>query len=239
MQIDRISAIAAKYVGKPLSSFPQLSSHLPSRSLDLGFNNLGTQSGFVGEMFGGGDLIRSISGPSEADKPMIVELAVAAMEELMRMAQTGEPLWIPGENSTEMLNEDEYLRTFPRGIGPKPLGLRSEASRESSVVIMNHINLVEILMDVASLFSHLSLVFLFNFFRSNNCISDIINLNRFQNQWSSVFCGIVSRAMTLEVLSTGVAGNYNGALQVVLKNVNFVPGLFQYGFLTKVITLNG
>lgn len=38
----------------------------------------------------------------------------------------------------------------------------------------------------------------------------------FQNQWSSVFCGIVSRAMTLEVLSTGVAGNYNGALQVVL-----------------------
>ena len=37
----------------------------------------------------------------------------------------------------------------------------------------------------------------------------------FQNQWSSVFCGIVSRAMTTEVLSTGVAGNYNGALQLV------------------------
>lgn len=30
-----------------------------------------------------------------------------------------------------------------------------------------------------------------------------------------MFSGIVSRAMTLEVLSTGVAGNYNGALQVV------------------------
>lgn len=40
----------------------------------------------------------------------------------------------------------------------------------------------------------------------------------FQNQWSSVFCGIVSRAMTIEVLSTGVAGNYNGALQVVTNN---------------------
>lgn len=36
-----------------------------------------------------------------------------------------------------------------------------------------------------------------------------------QKRWSTVFCGIVSRAMTLEVLSTGVAGNYNGALQVV------------------------
>lgn len=36
-----------------------------------------------------------------------------------------------------------------------------------------------------------------------------------QSQWSTVFSGIVSRAVTLEVLSTGVAGNYNGALQVV------------------------
>ncbi|KAL5773389.1 hypothetical protein ACOSQ2_013313 [Xanthoceras sorbifolium] len=183
-EIDRISGIAAKYVGKPLSSLSHLSPHLPSRSLDFRFGNLGTQSGYVGEMYGSGDLLRSVAGPAEADKPMIVELAVAAMEELMRMAQAGEPLWTsPSENSTETLNEDEYLKTFPRGIGPKPLGLKSEASRESAVVIMNHINLVEILMDV--------------------------------DQWSSVFCGIVSRGMTLEVLSTGVAGNYNGALQVM------------------------
>ncbi|KAL6549955.1 Homeobox-leucine zipper protein MERISTEM L1 [Orobanche minor] len=35
------------------------------------------------------------------------------------------------------------------------------------------------------------------------------------NQWTSVFSSIVSRAIALEVLSTGVAGNYNGALQVM------------------------
>lgn len=152
MQIDRISGIATNYVGKPLTSFSHVSPHLPSRSLDPGFSNLGSQSGFVGEMYGSGDhLLRSISGPAEADKPMIVELAVAAMEELMRMAQAGEPLWVPGEHSAEILNEDEYLRTFPRGIGPKPLGFKSEASRDFAVVIMNHINLVEILMDVVSL----------------------------------------------------------------------------------------
>lgn len=152
LQIDRISGIAAKYVGKPLSSLPHLSSHLHSRSADLGASNFGNQSGFVGEMDRSGDLLRSVSGPTEADKPMIVELAVAAMEELIRMAQSGEPLWVPGDNSTDVLNEDEYLRTFPRGIGPKPLGLRSEASRESAVVIMNHVNLVEILMDVVGFF---------------------------------------------------------------------------------------
>ena len=109
----------------------------------------------IGEIYGAGDLLRSVSGPTEADKPMVIELAVAAMEELVRMAQAGEPLWVPsGDNSTETLSEDEYVRTFPRGIGPKPLGLKSEASRESAVVIMNHINLVEILMDVVGFSSN-------------------------------------------------------------------------------------
>ena len=124
----------------------------PTRSIDLGVGNFGLQSGLVGDLYGPGDLLRTVSGPTEADKPMIIELAVAAMEEVIRMAQSGEPLWVcsPG-NSTEALSEEEYFRTFPRGIGPKPLGLKSEASRESAVVIMNHMNLVEILMDVVSL----------------------------------------------------------------------------------------
>ncbi|KAK7366515.1 hypothetical protein VNO80_08507 [Phaseolus coccineus] len=181
-EIDRISGIAAKYVGKPVtSSYSNLSS-LNNNRMPVG--NYGAQSGTVGEMYGGSDLFRSLPAPADADKPMIVELAVAAMEELTRLAQAGDSLWVPGNHHSEILNEEDYLRTFPsRGLGPKPLGLRSEASRESVVVIMNHINLIDILMDV--------------------------------NQWSTMFCGIVSRALTLEVLSTGVAGNYNGALQVM------------------------
>nr|APR73318.1 homeobox protein 3 [Artemisia annua] len=183
-EIDRISGIAAKYVGKPLLTYPNLSQNGPPRSLDLPIASFNSQPSMVDDMFGTSNLLRSVSGPSEADKPVIIELAVAAMEELVRMAQSGEPLWVPSsDNSSETLNEDEYSQTFPRGIGPKQMGLQSEASRESQVVIMNHISLVEILMDV--------------------------------NQWSNVFAGIVSRAMTLEVLSIGVAGNYNGALQVM------------------------
>ncbi|KAI4322545.1 hypothetical protein L6164_022227 [Bauhinia variegata] len=183
-EIDRISAIAAKYVGKPVMNYPLPS--VPPRPLELGVGGFGGQHAGMGggDMYGAGDLLRSISAPSEADKPMIIELAVAAMEELVRMAQMGEPLWMTSlDGSTAVLNEEEYIRSFPRGIGPKPTGFKCEASRETALVIMNHINLVEILMDV--------------------------------NQWSTVFSGLVSRAMTLEVLSTGVAGNYNGALQVM------------------------
>ncbi|XP_021887377.1 homeobox-leucine zipper protein PROTODERMAL FACTOR 2-like [Carica papaya] len=49
-EIDRISGIAAKYVGKPMDSFSQFSSH--TRSLDLGVSSFGAQSGggFVGEI---------------------------------------------------------------------------------------------------------------------------------------------------------------------------------------------
>ncbi|XP_074307544.1 homeobox-leucine zipper protein MERISTEM L1-like [Silene latifolia] len=183
-EIDRISGIAAKYVGKPIGTYSHLSPTLTTRSsLDHGV--FGSQSSMVDPMYAsGGDLLRTIAPPTEADKPLIIELAVAAMEELIRMAQSGDPLWVPSpDNSIEVLNEEEYFRSFPRGIGPTPLGLKSEASRDSCVVIMNHMNLVDIFMDV--------------------------------NQWSSVFSGIVSRAMTVEVLSTGVAGNYNGALQLM------------------------
>ncbi|CAL0303950.1 unnamed protein product [Lupinus luteus] len=189
-EIDRISAIAAKYVGKSVVNFSNLSPSLPPRPLELaGSGGFGGQPAGIGggDLYGGdGDFLRSISGPTESDKPIIIELAVAAMEELIGMAQMGEPLWLTNhthDGTSVVLNEDEYIRSFPRGIGPKPTGFKSEASRETTVVIMNHVNLVEILMDV--------------------------------NQWSTVFSGIVSRAMTLEVLSTGVAGNYNGALQVM------------------------
>lgn len=148
-QIDRISGIAAKYVGKPLLTYPNLSHNGPQRSLDLPIASFSSQPAMVDDMFGTSNLMRSVSGPSEADKPVIIELAVAAMEELVRMAQSGEPLWVQNpDSSSEILNEEDYSQTFPRGIGPKQLGLRSEASRESAVVIMNHINLVEILMDV-------------------------------------------------------------------------------------------
>lgn len=128
-------------------NYSLLSSPVPPRP-ELGIGGLCFQPG--GDMFvGSGDLLKSISGPTEADKPMIIELAVAAMEELVRIAHICEPLWTVGLDGTStVLDEEEYVRTFPRGIGPKPAGFKCEASRENAVVIMNHVNLVEILMDV-------------------------------------------------------------------------------------------
>ena len=129
-----------------------MSPPVPSRPLELGVVNSGGQPGMGSEMYGAADPLRFISSaPTEADKSIIIELAVAAMEELIRMAQMGEPLWMTSLDGTCVLNEDEYIRTFPQGIGPIPAGFKCEASRETAVVIRNHISLVEILMDVVGL----------------------------------------------------------------------------------------
>ncbi|EES13460.1 hypothetical protein BDA96_07G067700 [Sorghum bicolor] len=191
-EIDRISGIAAKHVGKPMVSFPVLSSPLAAAAarspLDLA-GAYGVQPGGLGadHLFGvgagAGDLLRSVStGQLDADKPMIVELAVAAMDELLRMARLDAPLWGGGVAGVQ-LDEEEYGRMFPGGLGPRQYGLRPEASRDNAVVIMTRDSLVEILMDA--------------------------------NRFAAVFSSIVSRASTHEVLSTGVAGSYNGALQVM------------------------
>ncbi|WVZ94669.1 hypothetical protein U9M48_040534 [Paspalum notatum var. saurae] len=193
-EIDRISGIAAKHVGKPMVSFPVLSSPLAAAAarspLDLaGAYGVQTAAGGLGadHLFGvgagAGDLLRSMStGQLDADKPMIVELAVAAMDELLRMARLDAPLWGVGAAGAQ-LDEEEYGRVFPGGLGPRQYGLRPEASRDGAVVIMTRDSLIEILMDA--------------------------------NRFAAVFSSIVSRASTHEVLSTGVAGSYNGALQVM------------------------
>ncbi|KAK6142546.1 hypothetical protein DH2020_022894 [Rehmannia glutinosa] len=142
MKIDLISAMTSKK-GKPLTS----STNIPSSStayLPGNFN--GT--------YQAGDLGSSVKFAQQNElgsKPMVIELATAAMEELMRIAQLGEPLWVPSmDRNTASLNEDEYLRSFSRVFGPKPCGFKSEASRETVVVAMSAANVIEILMDVVN-----------------------------------------------------------------------------------------
>ena len=55
-----------------------------------------------------------------------------------------------------------------------------------------------------------------------------------QNRFAAVFSSIVSRASTHEVLSTGVAGSYNGALQVVCIYLSFLSTIH---YLIKVCSL--
>jgi homeobox-leucine zipper protein len=135
-------------------------------------------------------------GLTEAEKPLVVDLAVTAMEELLRMAQADQHLWMPVDSDNkELLNYDEHALQFPRGIGfARPhTGLKTEATRETGPVMSDAVSLVETLMD--------------------SC------------QWMEMFTCMVSRALTVDVLSTDVNGNRHGALQVMYAELQILSPL--------------
>ncbi|KAF0893374.1 hypothetical protein E2562_024197 [Oryza meyeriana var. granulata] len=208
-ELSRVCALAAKFIGKPISLMAPPQMHqthpMPGSSLELAVGGIGpvpsatmplsTITDFAGAMSGSmGTVITPMKSAEAApsamagiDKSLFLELAMSAMDELVKMAQMGEPLWIPGASgpastAKESLNFEEYLNTFPPCIGVKPEGHVSEASRESGIVIIdNSAALVETLMDEV-------------------------------RRWSDMFSCMIAKASTIEEISTGVVGTRNGAL---------------------------
>ncbi|XP_047962940.1 homeobox-leucine zipper protein ANTHOCYANINLESS 2-like isoform X2 [Salvia hispanica] len=156
-ELDRVCALAGKFLGRPM----------PNSTLDLGV------------------IPSPLPKPvNPVEKSMYLELALAAMDELVKMAQSEEPLWIRGlDGGREMLNQEEYLRASSPCIGMKPSGFVTEASREIGMVIINSLALVETLMD--------------------------------SNKWAEMFPCLIARTSTTQVISSGVGGTRNGALQLM------------------------
>ncbi|KAH7653176.1 Bet v1-like protein [Dioscorea alata] len=134
-EIERISAIVAKYVGKqPMNSHQHSPPVIPSLTMGtgLGVYNVGLE------------LVKGTG----IEKQVIIELAVASMDEVIGMAQLGEPLWMSRIDwPLDTLNEGIYNQSFLRGLGMKLTGLKTEATRQTVVVPMKAVNIIEMLMD--------------------------------------------------------------------------------------------
>ncbi|KAF5952959.1 hypothetical protein HYC85_010903 [Camellia sinensis] len=192
-ELDRVCALAGKFLGRPISTLAaSMPPGLPNSSLELGvgsngFGGLGTVATTLplGPDFGISSGLPVVAPPrAPAERSIFLELALAAMEELVKMAQTDEPLWFRSfEGGREIMNHEEYLRTFTPCIGLKPNGFVTEASRETGMVIINSLALVETLMD--------------------------------SNRWAEMFPCMIARTSTTDVISGGMGGTRNGALQLM------------------------
>ncbi|KAH9300340.1 hypothetical protein KI387_011923, partial [Taxus chinensis] len=128
------------------------------------------------------------------ERSKVAELALAAMDELMKIGQMVEPLWVRSpELGVETLDHEEYSREFPRLIGPKPIGHKTEATRETGIVVM----------------------------KSSTIVDTLINVNR----WMEMFPCIISKANTVDVISSGVGGTRNGALQLMYAELQVLSPL--------------
>ncbi|KAK4483449.1 hypothetical protein RD792_010636 [Penstemon davidsonii] len=155
-ELDRVCALAGKFLGRPISS---MGPPMPNSSLELGVGS----NGFGGLNDISSEYGVSISSPlpiappqtkssmninPSLERSMYLELALSAMDELVKLAQTDEPIWLRSlEGGREILNQEEYKRNFTPCIGMRPNGFVTEASRESGMVIINSLALVETLMD--------------------------------------------------------------------------------------------
>lgn len=205
-ELDRVCALAGKFLGRPISSSAtQMGPPLPNSSLELavGGNGFGALSTVPATLpLGSPDFGVGISNPlpvvaptratgtastgieRSLERSMYLELALTAMDELVKMAQTDEPLWLRSlEGGREVLNHEEYMGTFTPCIGMKPNGFVTEASRETGMVIINSLALVETLMDA--------------------------------NKWAEMFPCVIARTSTTDVISNGMGGTRNGALQLM------------------------
>lgn len=89
----------------------------------------------------------------EEEKTLAMELAMSSIDELVKMCQATEPLWIRNsENGKEVLNFEEHAKMFPWPLNLKQHSndLRNEATRDTAVVIMNSITLVDAFLDAVS-----------------------------------------------------------------------------------------
>ncbi|KAI3902836.1 hypothetical protein MKW92_006762 [Papaver armeniacum] len=195
-ELNRVSARTGKFFGRPGSS---LGDPLPPPSIQLnaGFDlngfggngmnqdvngiNLNLLMGNGNHQFRGGGVsggMPSISVLphheqqfiSSVDRSgansMYLDLAFVATKELLRMALTNEPLWIP-----------------PGSDGAKPNGFVSEATRETTMVSISSVALLETLMNV--------------------------------KQYMDMFSCVIARCNITDVISSGVGGTRNGALQLM------------------------
>lgn len=151
-ELSRICGLAEKFLGRPVTPLASpIALPRPSSNLELEVAG----NGFGGLSSGGtplpmGPLTRP--GMMGVEKPfnssVFVELAVTAMDELLRLAQADSPIWMTSlDGGKETLNPVEYMRTFSPCIGLKPSGFVTEASRETGIVMINSLALVETLMD--------------------------------------------------------------------------------------------
>ncbi|KFK35314.1 hypothetical protein AALP_AA5G268200 [Arabis alpina] len=173
-ELDRVCSLTGKFLG---SSNP-----IPDSSLVLGvgFSTLQPQRFEISNNRTG-----SVNVSDFDERSRYLDLALVAMEELVKMAQSREPLWVRSldSNGFDMLNKEEYEKCFSRCVGLKQDGFVTEASKESGTVIINSLALVETLMD--------------------------------SERWAEMFPFMISRTSTTEIISSGMGGTRNGALHLM------------------------
>ncbi|XAR66217.1 hypothetical protein NMG60_11012367 [Bertholletia excelsa] len=163
-ELSRVSIFVNKYLGRPISPL----SPILSSSLDLaigrnGFDHfspvdstfsmgLDSKDGILNaspamHTMPTTERVGTTAGDIPFNKSVFLELAMRAADELIKLAQINDPLWVRSlDGGREALNLEEYMRLGPC-IRLQPHGFVTESTRATGTVITSSLALVEILME--------------------------------------------------------------------------------------------
>lgn len=118
-----------------------------------------------------------------------MDIVNQAMEELIKMATVGEPLWLRSfETGREILNYDEYMKEFAVENSDNGRPKRSiEASRETGVIFVDLPRLVQCFLDavrhlaISIILNHMNMICLYYFLNSLLISYNKVCLLKFKN----------------------------------------------------------
>lgn len=169
-EVERLRAALGKYASGTIS---------PSCSTSHDQENIKSSLDFYTGIFG-------------LDESRIMDVVNQAMEELIKMATMGEPMWLRSlETGREILNYDEYMKEFAVENSDNGRPKRSiEASRDTGVVFADLPRIVQCFLDA--------------------------------NQWKEMFPCLISKAATVDTICKGEGSNKNGAVQLMFAELQML-----------------
>ncbi|XAR73608.1 hypothetical protein NMG60_11007633 [Bertholletia excelsa] len=131
----------------------------------------------------------------EMEKSMMIESAVTAMVELIRLLRVNEPVWTkcPTDETSYLLQLDTYNKLFPRTSNSRGRSFstaRVESSKDSGLVAMDAVRLINMFMD--------------------------------PNKWVDLFPTMVTNARIIEQIETGMLGDQAGPLQLMYEQMHIL-----------------
>jgi homeobox-leucine zipper protein len=168
-ELDRVASLTSKFLGRPFTQMPQGMPQMSASSLDLSMGGGGGHHHHHGLGVAGPNLdLDLLSGAAsssempqfhlpapvtEMERPAMAGMATRAMDELIRLAQAGDHVWvkIPGGDGREILNVETYDNIFSKpGSSFRAADLRVEGSRDSALVCLTAAALADVFMDTVS-----------------------------------------------------------------------------------------
>jgi homeobox-leucine zipper protein len=89
-----------------------------------------------------------VGNDPQQERSMLIDLALVAMNELIKLSEPESPLWIKSSDTgKDVLNIEEYGRNGSPFNTPIPNGYTTEATREIGLLYTNTTALVETFLD--------------------------------------------------------------------------------------------